>query len=269
MKNKDTHITTIILAGGKSTRMGEDKAMLLYNDTTFIDHIIGTAIQVTDTILLVSNHIQHQNIKNVSIVKDLYPNKGPLAGLYSGLSYSKTTLNLVLSCDIPLITIDMLKFLISNYTNEHQAIIATTNDYKMPLIGLYTKGCLSTCKKLIEKNHLKMMHFLNELPAVKHINIPDTMKDQLININTPQDVAHLPISIKIYYFGQIAEITGSTEETIIRTKESIANLKQHLITKYPALNNASFRIAQNQQLTIDSDTITGEEIALLPPFAGG
>lgn len=269
MKNKESHITTIILAGGKSSRMGEDKAMLSYNGTPFIDHIIHIASQITDTILLVSDHPEHQAIKNAAVIKDVYANKGPLSGLYSGLSHSKTTRNLVLSCDIPMIKLDVLKFLITNFNKDYQAIIATVNDRIMPLVGIYTKDCISISKELIEKNDLKMMNFIDRLHSVNYIEIPNQMKEQLSNINTPQDVARLPVYIKVCYFGQIAEITGCTEESIGIPKGSIADLKNFLIKKYSGLETASFRIAQNQQLTIDTNIITGEEIALLPPFAGG
>lgn len=269
MKNKKLHITTIILAGGKSTRMGEDKAMLSLDGISYIDRIVNAALKVSNTILLVSDHIKHQSVKNVSTIKDIYPNKGPLAGLYSGLSYSNTVLNLVLTCDIPMITEEILTVLINNYTTDYQAIITTVNDRKMPLVGMYSKECISTCKAQIMKNDLKMMNFLNQLQSVKNIKIPDLMKDQLLNVNTPQDVARLPISIKVIYFGQIVEITSCTEELISIEKGTVSSLKTHLIQKYPALETASYRIAQNQKITIETDLITGEEIALLPPFAGG
>jgi len=249
--------------------MGRDKATLSYNGTLFIDHIINTVSKITNTILLISDHTEHQSINNVSIIKDIYPNKGPLSGLYTGLSHSKTNINLILSCDIPLIKVDVIKFLIAHFKKNYQAVIATVDGRKMPLVGVYTKDCISISRELIEKSDLKMMDFINKLHSVNNIEIPDHMKEQLSNINTPQDIALLPVQLKVYYFGQIAEITGCQEESIVATKGSIADLKNHIFKKYPTLKTASFRIAQNQQITNDTDIVTGEEIALLPPFAGG
>ncbi|SEQ54956.1 molybdopterin synthase subunit MoaD [Hyunsoonleella jejuensis] len=75
--------------------------------------------------------------------------------------------------------------------------------------------------------------------------------------------------ITIKYFGQIAEVTQKNEEQIEISGGSISELLSTLITKYSDLKNKDFQIAQNQEL-VDLDTeLTGAEIALLPPFAGG
>ncbi|WP_242085017.1 MoaD/ThiS family protein [Aestuariivivens sediminis] len=77
------------------------------------------------------------------------------------------------------------------------------------------------------------------------------------------------MNISIMYFGQIAEVTGVKEETMLLEHRLISELVSFLIQKYPELESKSFQVAQNKELVSFDTQLTGEEIALLPPFAGG
>lgn len=77
------------------------------------------------------------------------------------------------------------------------------------------------------------------------------------------------MNITIKYFGQLAEVTQQEEESIEFSKHSISDLVESLYIKYPDLKNKDFKVAQNQELVSVDAKITGAEIALLPPFAGG
>ncbi|MEL0456722.1 MoaD/ThiS family protein [Flavobacteriaceae bacterium SZ-1-7] len=75
--------------------------------------------------------------------------------------------------------------------------------------------------------------------------------------------------VNIKYFGQIAEATQKIEESLECQESSISELIKRLIVKYPDLKNKDFKVAQNQELVSIETLLTGEELALLPPFAGG
>lgn len=75
--------------------------------------------------------------------------------------------------------------------------------------------------------------------------------------------------ITIKYFGLIAEVTSQAEETIDFSGNTIADILDFLNSKYPDLKNKNFQVAQNQELVSESTEITGQELALLPPFSGG
>lgn len=77
------------------------------------------------------------------------------------------------------------------------------------------------------------------------------------------------MQVEVKYFGILAEITGCNTEQLVSSSLEIAGLKETLINKYPDFKNTDFRIAQNQELVVDSALLTGQEIAVLPPFAGG
>ena len=75
--------------------------------------------------------------------------------------------------------------------------------------------------------------------------------------------------IKVKYFGQIAEVTKLEEEAIEFSGDLISELLDTLYSKYPKLENKDFQVAQNQELVTFETEVSGNEIALLPPFAGG
>jgi len=77
------------------------------------------------------------------------------------------------------------------------------------------------------------------------------------------------MQLRIKYFGQIAEVTQKEEDTIEFQGASISELLEALYSKYSALKYENFQVAQNQELVSIESKITGNEIALLPPFAGG
>ena len=104
------NITGIILAGGKSSRMGSDKALLLYRGKAFLTHVINALIPLVDDIIIVSNDERHSQF-NYRRISDTIIDAGPLAGIHAGLTDSNTENNLVLSCDVPLIQTSILEFI--------------------------------------------------------------------------------------------------------------------------------------------------------------
>lgn len=77
------------------------------------------------------------------------------------------------------------------------------------------------------------------------------------------------MQIDIKYFGMLAEITGCNSEKVESEIQTVADLQKVLLEKYPDFKNKDFRIAQNQELVALETKLTGQEIAVLPPFAGG
>lgn len=77
------------------------------------------------------------------------------------------------------------------------------------------------------------------------------------------------MTINVKYFGLIAEITACEKETILFAKSNVSEFLELLYKKYPNLENKDFQVAQNQELVTQDALITGNELALLPPFAGG
>jgi len=183
------NITGIILAGGKSTRMGSDKGFVTYQSKPFIQHIIDALKPLVNEIIIVSNNPDY-NVFKLKRVNDIIEDAGPLAGIYTGLQHSNTEKNLVLSCDIPLINREVLEQLISQSNEEIDVIQAQSQGKTMPLIALYNKRCASTCLVLLESGERRLRFLINQLKS-KTIVLDDTLEKYTANINSQSDLKEL------------------------------------------------------------------------------
>lgn len=188
MSNKN-NITGIILAGGKSTRMGSDKGFVTHNNKPFIQHIIDALQPLVDEIIIVSNNADYDMFE-LNRVNDIIVNAGPLAGLHTGLHHSKTEMNIVLSCDIPLINQDILEQLISNKNKDIDVVQTESKGKTMPLIALYNKRCASTCLSLLETGERRLRILIKNLKS-KTIVLDNTLAKYTANINSQSDLKRI------------------------------------------------------------------------------
>ena len=179
-------ITGIILAGGKSTRMGSDKGFLKFNGKSFIEYSIAALKPLVSQIIIVSNNADY-DIFNVKRVEDVIKEAGPLAGIYTGLKTSKTEFNLVLSCDVPLITKEILEMLIEAQDRQSDIIQIVSQGKSMPLIALYKKCCETQFYQLL-KNDERRLHVAVNQCKVKNITLSSQTELFTKNINTPEDL---------------------------------------------------------------------------------
>ena len=183
------HITGIILAGGKSQRMGTDKGLILWNNKPFIQHIIKALTPITSKTIIVSNNKKHDAF-GLTRIEDLIKNAGPVAGIYSGLKTSKTTYNLVLSCDIPLINTKILKQLIINMDEDIDIVQIESKKQTMPLIALYKKHCETIFYQLLQEGERRLKVVVNTC-KVKTIILDDNLNAYTKNINTPEQLKQI------------------------------------------------------------------------------
>jgi molybdopterin-guanine dinucleotide biosynthesis protein A len=182
-------ITGIVLAGGKSSRMGSDKGLLILKDSLFIEHIMNQLYQITDNIIIVSSNSNYDEF-GVKRVTDIIKNSGPLGGLYTGLYHSKTEYNLVLSCDVPLINQSILNILIEGIDSESDIVQLQSRNNSMPLIAIYKRQCLNTCYELLNKGEKRLRVAVNEM-MVKTININPELDKYVRNINTVEQLINV------------------------------------------------------------------------------
>jgi len=172
--NTKKQITGIILAGGKSSRMGSDKGFVMYKNKAFIQHIIEAIQPLVNDIIIVSNNPDYDIFK-LNRVTDLIENAGPLAGVYTGLNYTSTEDNLIVSCDVPLINTETLKKLTEQVNADHDVIQLESLGKTMPLIALYKKQCKEVCAKLLQEGERRLR------TALKNMNVKTIVLDKQIN----------------------------------------------------------------------------------------
>jgi molybdopterin-guanine dinucleotide biosynthesis protein A len=193
MKKKST-ITGIILAGGKSSRMGEDKGFLKLNGKTFMSSIIAALNPIVGEIIIVSNNSEY-DVFNLKRVADSMEDSGPLAGLYSGLLYSETENNIVLSCDVPLISTSVLKKLLEGAPSEAEVIQFESEGKTMPLVAMYKKKCRHHFLKLLQTNERRLRFAIDQLD-VKTITLDSELGKTVRNINTISELKDLKHEFK-------------------------------------------------------------------------
>ena len=176
------NITGIILAGGKSSRMGSDKGFLVLNNKTFVQYSIDALSPLVSKILIVSNNPEYDAF-GIERIEDVIENAGPVAGIYSGLEDSSTEYNLILSCDIPLITSEILQELIDSVDDTHDIIQLVSDGKSMPLIALYKKEVSKTFYTLLQHDERRLRIAVNNC-KVKNVVLDKHQIKQTMNVNT-------------------------------------------------------------------------------------
>lgn len=183
-------LTAIILAGGKSSRMGTDKGLVLLNGKPMIQHIIN-AVQKTgiSDILLISNNLAYKQF-GLPVYSDIIKDSGPLGGIYTGLVHSTTSRNMILSCDIPFINEAVMNVLIEDQSQSPITVLKY-KDRIHPLIGIFNTSIIPDIQEQISKNNFKV----RELIQSKNATILDLeakifgVESQVVaNVNTKEDI---------------------------------------------------------------------------------
>lgn len=129
-------LTAFILAGGKSTRMGSDKALLPWREGTLLSHALKLAAVVTPDTRIVGDGKKFGSFGLV--IEDIYRDRGPLGGIHAALSGSKAGLNLMLAVDLPLIEPRFLQFMVAQAQNSDAVVTLPRADGGLqPLCGIY------------------------------------------------------------------------------------------------------------------------------------
>lgn len=182
-------ITGIILAGGKSSRMGTDKGFLKWKNKPFVQYSIDALKPLVSNIIIVSDHTEYDSLGHKRITDDI-KGAGPVSGIYSGLKASKTTYNLVLSCDIPLITTVVLQKLIDAFDEESEIIQAESNSKTMPLIALYKSSVKDTFKKFLEQDERRLRMAIKAC-SYKNVVLNEAYQNATLNVNTKEELKHI------------------------------------------------------------------------------
>jgi molybdopterin-guanine dinucleotide biosynthesis protein A len=189
MQIERTNLTGIILAGGKSKRMGTDKAFLSLGGKPLIAHVIEALETVCGTVILISADEKLDQLGKPRYI-DMWENIGPLAGLYTGLHFSKNDYNFVLGCDSPLVNKSLLEMLLQEAQPEYDVVQLATSKSKMPLIALYRKTCMNSIKALIDSGERRMQESVATLKC-KTVKLDPSMEQYALNVNSPEDFVRL------------------------------------------------------------------------------
>ncbi len=183
--------SAVILAGGKSSRMKMNKALLPAGDKTFIETIAGQLAKYFNEVIIITNTIQTYEFLPYKKYPDIIINKGPLGGIHSGLTHASNEYSFVTACDMPFIDGAAARKL-CEMANGYDGVVPKKGEYLQPLFAVYSKNCIPYIEKCLDEEHYKIISFY---PCVK-ILYPDwsqLLGDEkaaktFFNINTPEDL---------------------------------------------------------------------------------
>ena len=184
-------MTGVILAGGKNSRMGTNKAFLRVENERLIDKNIRLLKSIFDHVLIVVAEPREYLHLDAAIATDIFPGKGALGGLYTGLFFSPTRHAFVAACDMPFLNGRFIEYMAQN-TNGFDIVVPHPPDGLQPLCAVYSRNCLPAIRNLIDKSLLQIKGFF---PGHKVLEIPpdvlisfDPDENMFANLNTPADL---------------------------------------------------------------------------------
>ena len=186
MNDKST-ISGFILAGGLSTRMGSDKALLKISGEPLLGRMI-TIIRPFCQNVAISGMKDDYLVFNTEMVADCLAGIGPISGIYSSLKFSNSDWNLLVSVDVPFLNAELLELLISNM-DDFDCIIPKHDSGLEPLVGLYHKNVLPVVENMIKHEDYKLMNLLSKLNAC-YLDCNFLIKKNprlFMNLNRPED----------------------------------------------------------------------------------
>jgi len=159
--NREKELTGFILAGGKSSRMGFDKAFLLVGNKPLLQNMIDVIEPFCESLAISGQNSDYADFQ-LELVPDVFPESGPISGLYSVLQYSSTDWNLVVGVDLPFLDEELISYLISNI-GDYDCVIPKHMNGVEPLVGVYHRRILPVIETQIGNGKLKMTKLLSEI----------------------------------------------------------------------------------------------------------
>ena len=178
--------TAIILAGGDSARIGQDKSMLPINGQPMIKCIVEQLIPYFDQILISSNDVPKYSFLGVEVVPDKIAGWGPLMGIASALKVSRSEVNFVIASDIPEIDIAFVRTMLRQ-AESYDAVVPKTGPSRYePLFAVYRKDTLAAIEDALSLGKHRIMDAFGRC-KVKYIDFSRTGTGRLRNLNTMND----------------------------------------------------------------------------------
>lgn len=177
--------TGVVLAGGKSSRMGRDKALIEIDGRSLLDRALDTLEPLVDDLLVIGDPIKYGHVGPFVIGDDI-PGKGPIGGIVTAMRYASNDNLLVLACDMPYIDRKLLELLKKELGNFTDAVVPRHGDRVEPLCAAYHRRCERAFRQAMERGELKVQDVLRHV-RTNFIPIEDGA-DRFRNLNTPDDL---------------------------------------------------------------------------------
>ena len=186
-------LSVAIVAGGKSTRMGRDKAFVKLAGKPLIQHVIERSHNLgqSETILITNQPERYRHL-GLAMFRDVCPNKGSLGGVYTALTCANNPHTLVIACDMPFIKTELLRFMIAQISDAIDIVVPRVDGYPQGLHAIYSQACLMPIREQLDANRLKIIRFYGQV-RVRYLDEADYAPydedcQSFTNLNTPKEL---------------------------------------------------------------------------------
>lgn len=192
MENKYKDFSGVVLAGGKSSRMGTPKAFLKIKNKRIIDIALETLKVFFDEVLIVGDDKDRfSKFKNSIVVEDLVKECGPLGGIYTGLKAISNPKAFFVACDMPFLHNGLIKRLLDIAKQDASDCIIPYIDERIePLHGIYSKAMLTVIEGALKGKDYSVAKLLKRCNC-KYIEAEKVESSSFMNMNRPEDLIHL------------------------------------------------------------------------------
>ncbi|MGA3327530.1 MAG: molybdenum cofactor guanylyltransferase [Terriglobia bacterium] len=188
-------IDGFVLASGKSSRMGQDKALMRLEGRPLVLRAMEILRPFVDQITLLAPAGRYDNL-GLPVVADKWPDQGPLAAVCTGLLSSPAAWNIFLACDLPLVSRQFLQLLVKRVkATRSDAVVPRTKEGWQPLSAAYHSRCRTVFARAIQEGRRSFIGLFEEIPAevITHDEMVSAgvSEGELTNVNTPEDWARI------------------------------------------------------------------------------
>ncbi len=184
-------VSGVVLAGGQSRRLGVDKALLKLDGEWLLVRILDILAKLSDDLLVVADDGVKLWHVHVPIVPDVRPGLGTLGGIYSGLQAMRYDRGLFVACDMPLLNLGLLHYMV-NLSPDFDVVIPRVGGNVEPLHAVYSKACTGPIAGILERRDRRIIHFFDQVRVryveEQEVDPFDPQHLAFFNINTPRDL---------------------------------------------------------------------------------
>jgi molybdopterin-guanine dinucleotide biosynthesis protein A len=187
-------MTGLILAGGKSKRMGQEKALLPLGNKTLIERVADALGCVCDPVIIVTNTPSNYSFLGLEMVADLIVGRGALSGIHAGLFFSPTPRAFVIGCDMPLVNPTLVRLLVEQKA-KWDVVVPRVGEFLEPLHAVYSKRCLPTMEQFLLSGGRRILDLYPKLKVLEvseaELRKVDPELLSFFNVNTPEDLSEV------------------------------------------------------------------------------
>jgi molybdopterin-guanine dinucleotide biosynthesis protein A len=182
--------TGFAVAGGRSLRIGQDKALLAWGATTLLDHALDRLRPICADVRILSGPARRYEDRDVPVHPDVRDDAGSLGGVYTGLLALELSFGLFLGVDLPLVPVALLRRLLE-LAPGHDAVVPVSRAGPEPLCAVYAKTCRRPIERRMESGDFKMTSFWPDV-RVREVGLEELVvfgepSQLFLNVNTPEE----------------------------------------------------------------------------------